>query len=123
MNRSTWMRASHGGLLRFHVAPGDVIDEGVDVVTIDSFFTQESHTMRAPVGGIVLGMPTLPAVKPGDAVCHIAVPDRPLDDIRAEIAAGPTDLHRRIQAQQAHDVPLVPPPTRPAKGGKKKRSS
>ena len=43
----------------------------------------------APVDGIVLGMTTHPAVRPGQPVCHLAVPGRGVNAIRRKLAKAP----------------------------------
>jgi uncharacterized protein len=101
VDKSQWVRAHIGGMLRFHVGPGDVVDKGDALVSVDNFLARKSESINAPVAGIVLGMPTMPAVKPGDPICHIAVPSRPLADIRDDIRRSPGTLHRRVQAAQA----------------------
>lgn len=108
--KSTWVRAVTGGLLRFHVAPGSVVDAETQIASIDNLHKNELHVMRAPVGGIVLGMTTLPAVKPGEPICHLALPRDSLDDIRRQIRAEPRTLHRRAQRDLATNVAVVDPP-------------
>ena len=72
--RTTWLRAQAGGLLRFHVAPGDLVDQGQAISTNVSVFGEQQNTLVAPCDGIVLGMTTLPVVKPGEPICHLAGP-------------------------------------------------
>jgi predicted deacylase len=112
VKQSRWVRAQAGGLLRFHVAPGDLVDAGDAIATCDSFFRAESPTLRAPVAGIVLGMTTLPVVRPGEPVCHIGIPKLALTEIRAMIAHAPDTLHRRLQAELSRDVHVRPLPKR-----------
>ena len=97
--RSVWVRSPGGGLLRFHVSPGEVIDAGQHLATIDNFFAEDSEAVVAPCDGVVIGMPTMPAVKPGDPVCNIAQPETSVEEIRAQIAANPGTLHRKFQEQ------------------------
>jgi hypothetical protein len=106
---SRWLRAKRGGFLRLHVTPGQIIDEGVPVGTIDNLSTGESVPMRAPIGGVVIGLRTLPAVKPGDPICHIASPRRALSSIRSDIAGSPNSLHRRVEQSQRSDVSVEEP--------------
>lgn len=107
--RSTWVRSPAGGILRFHVKPGDVVDQGAHLATCDRLFTSDSTAVTAPTGGIIIGMSTLPAVKPGEPICHLALPDRPLDEIRSEIAASGKTLHRRLQRDLATSVTVEKP--------------
>jgi predicted deacylase len=112
VKRSTWVRGHWGGLLRFHVPPGAIVDEGADLATCDGFFRPESPTVQAPVAGIVLGMTTLPVVRPGEPICHIGIPDRAPAEIIAEISRTPATLHGRMRAMLADRVHVVAPPVR-----------
>jgi uncharacterized protein len=107
---SVWVRARRGGLLRYHAVPGSVVDKGEPLATIDNLFTGQSSTMRASRGGIVVALRTLPAVKPGDPVCNIAVPTRSLEDIRGDLARARGTLHREVQEAQMKDLALEPAP-------------
>jgi uncharacterized protein len=82
---SVWVRAQAGGLLRFSVRPGDIVEQGAQLASCDSFFQRASPPVSAPVGGIVLGMGTLPVVRPGVPVCHIGIPDVPLGELVARV--------------------------------------
>lgn len=78
VRKTTWIRAEVGGFLRFHIRPGDHVEKGHPVASNFSILGQEQKQLRSPVDGIVLGMATSPAVKPGEPVCHIAIPGRKL---------------------------------------------
>ena len=69
-----WIRAEHGGFLNFHVAPGSAVSVGQAIATSTSLLGARVQILRSPMQGIVMGMTTMPAVGPGDAVAHIAVP-------------------------------------------------
>lgn len=112
VRRSQWVRAQAGGLLRFHVAPGDLVDAGDAIATCDGFFRADSPTLRAPVAGIVLGMTTLPVVRPGEPICHIGIPRLALSEIRERIERSPDTLHRRLQSELSRDVHVRPLPKR-----------
>ena len=71
-----WVRASHGGLLEFHVAPGDIVEKNEPIATNTSLLGDELNTVLAPRDGIILGMTTIPSVAPGDPICHLAYPKR-----------------------------------------------
>jgi predicted deacylase len=79
---TTWVRSGHGGILRFHVAPGDDVDEGQALATATTLLGRELATIDSPGDGVVLGMTTMPAVVPGDPVCHIAFPEGGVGAIR-----------------------------------------
>ncbi len=76
VRKTYWVRAEVGGFLRFHVRPGDHIEAGHPVASNFSILGDLQRVLRSPVDGVVLGMATSPAVKPGEPVCHIAVPGR-----------------------------------------------
>ncbi|MEZ6242712.1 MAG: M14 family metallopeptidase [Phycisphaerales bacterium] len=94
-----WVRAERGGFLQFHVAPGDIVDEGEAIATSTSLTGERQNVIESPRDGIVLGMTTLPSVAPGDAVCHLAYPKaRALKKAEKVIDALPEDhLHERTR--------------------------
>ena len=73
MRRTKWIRAELGGILQFHVAPGEVVEEGQPLATNTSLLGAENRVLHCPADGLILGMTTLPAVSPGDPVCHVAM--------------------------------------------------
>ena len=105
-----WIRAEVGGFLSFHVAPGDVVEKGSPLATNTSLTGAEQNTLRAPRSGVVLGMTTLPAVAPGDAVCHLAVAKR--DELRtlaSKIRKLPsTSLESRLRSELASSIAVMP---------------
>ena len=69
-----WVRASCGGFLQFHVAPGDTVVKGQPLATNNGLLGRQQEVIESPHDGLVLGMTTMPAVVPGDPVVHIALP-------------------------------------------------
>ncbi len=106
ISRTTWVRAERGGTLSFNINPGDLVEKGQLLATNYNIFGDERNQMVAPVDGIILGMTTMPVVKPGDAVFHIAHLSRStLYRIRKKTeAASNQDLYRRIQTDLATNV-------------------
>lgn len=106
-----WVRADCGGFLRFHVAPGDIVEEGEPIATNTSLTGDSQNVLRAPREGVVLGMTTLPAVVPGDPVCHLAFPRR--GQLRKAVVstAGLSDesLHERVRDALASGFDVVEP--------------
>jgi len=97
-DRIAWIRAAEGGLLQFHVAPGDIIDLGQPIATTSGLLGEIRRVQQATVPGIVMGMTTLPAVKPGDPICQIAVVNEGLPEIRAAHGRAPNQsLHQRVR--------------------------
>ena len=72
VDATRWVRASNGGFLEFHVAPGDIVEKGEAIATNTDLLGESQNVISAPREGIILGMTTMPAVAPGDAICHIA---------------------------------------------------
>ena len=101
-----WVRAMHGGFLRFHVTPGDLVEKGEPLATNISLTGRRLNVVNAPRAGFVLGMTTLPAVAPGDPVCHLAYP-REGELARIERAVQRMDddnLHERVKEDLARSV-------------------
>jgi len=72
VSKTMWVRANKGGILAFHARPGDLVRQSQPLATNFSVFAREQTALLAPADGLVLGMSTMPAVKPGEAVYHIA---------------------------------------------------
>jgi len=105
VNKAVWVRATMGGILRFHVSPGEPVDAGQPIATNVSVFAEEQNVLQSPVDGIVLGMTTLPTVKPGEPVCHIAVPNKPVKTVRRALArAAGTSLQQRLRTDLATNI-------------------
>ncbi len=106
-----WVRADFGGFLRFHVAPGDIIQKDDPIATNTSLTGDSQNVLRAPREGVVLGMTTLPAVAPGDPVCHLAFPKK--GQLRtAEYSTAQLDdasLHERVRDALAAGIDVVDP--------------
>jgi predicted deacylase len=71
IEESKWMRADRGGFLHFHVKPGDIIEAETALATNSTLLGRERSVLRAPFDAVVIGMTTLPAVSPGEAVCNL----------------------------------------------------
>ncbi|MFT5130748.1 MAG: putative deacylase [Rhodothermales bacterium] len=107
VDRAMWVRAESGGILRFHVAPGQVLEEGDAIATNLSVFGDLQNTLYAPADGIVLGMTTLPSVQPGEPVCHLAIPRKSLPAIRRALRLSPKASHaKRVRADMASSVSI-----------------
>ncbi len=98
IDTTKWIRADFGGILQFHVSPGDIVEAGQEVATNSDLRGKEQRVICSPVGGIVIGMTTLPVVTPGDPVCHVAVARKDLDNVRrARERTGTSNLHERLR--------------------------
>lgn len=104
-----WVRAADGGFLEFHVAPGDIVEEGDPIATNTDLMGVEQNVITAPRDGVVLGMTTIPSVSPGDPVCNLAFP-RSGKLKEAMIAVDNlTDgsLHERLRTQLASNITVT----------------
>ncbi len=95
LRESRWIRAERGGLLRFHVAPGDFVRRGAALATNTSLTGSEQNILIAPHDAIVIGMTTLPCIEPGAPVYH-------LGRVTAEHGSVPR-LRRRIEDDDLHN--------------------
>lgn len=68
---SKWVRAERGGFLSYHIKPGDIVEKDQPLATNTTLLGREHHTLCAPYDGVVLGLTTLPAISPGEPVCHL----------------------------------------------------
>jgi len=85
---SSWLRAPASGLLYPEKAIGDVVEAEDRLGSIISPFGDPLATMQAGNSGIIIGATTLPVVREGDALFHIAEIERgpPVEpDAAAEI--------------------------------------
>jgi len=112
VDHTRWVRAERGGFLWFHVGPGDVVDKGQPLATNTSLLGREKNVLTAPYGGIVIGMTTLPAVRPGEPVCHLGRIGRAaraaLDRKRGDPARDAEQ--QRLRADLAKSILVVAPP-------------
>lgn len=72
VRKTSWARATVGGILKFHVSPGDFVDQGQPLATNYSILGYKQNIIESPSHGIIVGMTTMPAVKPGEPICNIA---------------------------------------------------
>lgn len=106
LEKTKWVRASRGGFLRFYARPGDLVRKGEVIAANHGIFGREKDLLRAPVSGLVLGMTTMPAVKPGEPVYHLAVlTDRTFERVKKKLMQAPGDvLYRRVQTDLSTNV-------------------
>lgn len=74
VRETNWIRSETEGFLQFHVGPGETVSAGQALATNSTLLGTEKEIIRSPTQGVLLGMTTMPAVGPGDAVAHIGVP-------------------------------------------------
>lgn len=108
VKRSTWVRAELGGLLDYHVAPGDIILRGQPIATSMTLLGEEQHVLAAPFGGVVIGMTTLPAVMPGDPVIHLGQIAGGFRRVKKAMEeASQRTLHERLRSDLQTNVVIV----------------
>jgi predicted deacylase len=107
IEKTSWVRASHGGFLGFHVSPGDVVHKHDPLATNSSLTGVEKNVLLAPFDGVVLGMTTLPSISPGDPVCHlgrITSKHGKIDQLRIR---GDDERHDRAMEDLSTNVHVV----------------
>lgn len=108
IRKSAWLRAPVGGILKFHVSPGDFVEKDQPVVTNYSILGKEQHALCSNTHGIVIGMTTMPAVKPGEPICHLAVcTPTQLSRYRSRLGKARGDPHRQARRDLATNVNVV----------------
>ncbi len=76
IENTKWVRAEAGGFLQFHVKPGDIVKKGQPISTNADLLGHEQSVVTAPFDSVVIGMTTIPAVSPGEPICHLGqLPD------------------------------------------------
>lgn len=68
------------------------------VATNSTIFGEERNVLESPTDGIVLGMTTLPMVKPGEPVCHIALHRGLRTDLATNITLSEREADRAPDA-------------------------
>lgn len=107
IERRRWLRSEAGGMLSFHARPGDVVEREQPIASCLTLLGEERGTVTAPENGIVFGSTTLPAVKPGDPVCHFGSVRggiRPL--LKALDRLPEESLHERLREDIGSSIAL-----------------
>jgi predicted deacylase len=98
--KSHWLRAQTGGVLRPRVRLGDTVVRGQIVGVIGDPFGREEFVVRAERQGMIVGQTNLPLVNEGDALFLVALVDEstaefePVDPFDVEhggLALDPSD--------------------------------
>lgn len=105
-----WVRAGAGGFLRFHVTPGEVVEEGKLLASNTGLLGMEQEQITAPFAGVVIGMTTMPAVSPGDPVLHLAKPSaRALRQLEEASRSDDHRLEHQVRGDLATNIHMVEP--------------
>ena len=101
--RTQWVRSDASGIYVPFVALGDVVEPGQPVAEITDPFSSERTEIRAPIGGLVIGMALGQVVIPGFALLHIGIEAEPAPVLRSadgpEPPPGNGDEDRRPNAE------------------------
>lgn len=110
LDETRWIRARHGGFLRFHVSPGQMVERHQPIASNTTLTGRILNQIKAPRGGIVLGMTTLPSVAPGDPICHLAFPRQGIRRMeRAMENVEDDSLHEKTREDLATNVTVQDP--------------
>ncbi len=111
IDKAKWVRAEVGGMLQFHVAPGDLVQKGQALVTKSNLYGRDQQGICSPADAVVIGMTTLPTVGPGDPVCHLAIPKKKdIENIRqAQERITGESLHERLRDDLSTSVAVSQP--------------
>lgn len=105
IEKAKWVRAERGGFLQFHVRPGQLVVKDQPLATNTSLLGHEKNVLRAPFDGLILGMTTLPAVSPGEPVCHVGrLPSEATAQNLQENRAEAKSLERKTVKDLASNV-------------------
>ena len=114
IDRTKWVRAERGGFLRFHVQPGDLVEKGQPIATNTTLLGRERSHLSAPFDAVVIGMTTLPAVTPGEPVCHLGRLPKGATPAQLLQRRARDDLRERISEDLASSITVVDSDHEPA---------
>jgi uncharacterized protein len=110
IRKSVWLRATVGGILKFHVTAGEFVEKDQPIATNYSILGQEQNAILCPQDGIILGIATLPAVKPGEPVVHVAFPNKRITELRRKLKnAEGSDTLKKAGRDLATNIDVVEP--------------
>ena len=66
-----------------------------------------ANVVKSPLEGIALGMTTMPAVKPGEPICHVAVPSARISTLKKSLSQAQPGLHEQVQEDLATNFDVV----------------
>ena len=108
---SKWIRAEHGGFMQFHIAPGDIIEKGQPIATITTLLGDERNIIYAPFNSVVIGMTTLPAISPGEPICHIGrLPDEFTVPKLTKLRTAENGLEQQLTEELSSNILVVESP-------------
>jgi len=109
VEHTRWLRAKVGGIVRFYVVPGQIVEAGQPIACNYSILGKQQNILKSGAGGIVLSLTTLPVVKPGEPVCNLATPKQSIASIRRALGEmDRTNMHHRVRRDMATSISRVP---------------
>jgi len=110
LEKSKWIRAEHGGFLDFHIGPGDIVSKGQPIATNTTILGEAQGTLVAPYDGVILGMTSLPAVSPGEPICHLGkLPVKYNPSALVKIRSDEEGLEQRVVDELSSSVLVIDP--------------
>jgi predicted deacylase len=110
IEKTKWVRATKGGFMQFHIAPGDIVEKDQPLATNTTLLGDERNIVRAPFDAVVIGMTSLPAISPGEPLCNLGKlpPEIRPSELRRFRSQEDT-LEHRISEDLASNVLVVDP--------------
>ncbi len=110
IEKSKWIRAEHGGFMQFHIRPGDLVAKGQPLFTNTTLLGEEQNTLHAPFDAVVIGMTSLPAIGPGEAVCNLGKLPKGCKPAELQLRRSEADgLGQQVSEELASNVLVFAP--------------
>ncbi|OYP38282.1 succinate dehydrogenase [Rhodopirellula sp. MGV] len=110
VEQSKWLRANKGGFMQFHILPGELVEREQPVATIYDLFGHVQTTIASPFDAVVIGMNTLPAVSPGEPICHLGqLPDDTSASKLRKSRLQEDGLEEKLVDQLSSNIAVVAP--------------
>ena len=110
IEKTKWIRATKGGFMQFHIAPGDIVDKDQPLATNTTLLGDERNVLHAPFDAVVIGMTSLPAISPGEPLCNLGRLPKGLKPAELRNLRSKEDtLEHRVSEDLASNVLVVDP--------------
>ncbi len=110
VQKSKWIRADRGGFLQYHIKPGDVLEKGQPLATNTTLLGDETNVILSPFNAVVIGMTTLPAVSPGEPICHLGrLPQSISPDKLTRLRSEQAGLEEQLTDELASNILVFDP--------------
>lgn len=113
---SSWVRSPDSGILRKGLQLGQWVEKGARLAEVGDPLGESDAIVTAPFDGLVIGATTSPLVNEGDALYHLARPERPkhAEERVADLVPdfdGPSDPAELIAETPPLNDPVDPEPS------------